>query len=317
MTDTVVVTGGFGYLGGRIANRIQKDTDWQVRLTDLAPHSPPDWLPQAQTEVLDVLDPKTFTASLKGVRAIVHLAAINEVECASDPEKALAVNTLGTLKLVRAAIDSGVERFIYFSTAHIYGAPLTGEISELRLPRPVHPYAITHHGAEEYVLAAHDQGRMTGIVVRLSNGFGAPTHTEVDRWMLLVNDLCRQAVQTKQLTLRSSGLPLRDFITVHDVGRGVCHLLNLPRHRCGDGVFNLGGECPMSVIDMARQVADRCKAVLGFEPPIVRPEPAPGESVPSLHYSMDKLKQTGFALQGSIDMEIDATLKLCEKSFKK
>jgi len=73
------------------------------------------------------------------------------------------------------------------------------------VPRPVHPYAITHHAAEDFVLAAHDEKRLMGYVIRLSNGFGAPAHAGVDRWTLLVNDLCRQAVQTRQLILRSAG----------------------------------------------------------------------------------------------------------------
>lgn len=315
MKGVVLVTGGFGYLGGRIATSIAQEADSLVRLASRKASPPPDWLPQAQTVAMDVLEPDTLGAALKGVRAVVHLAAANEIESAADPKKALLVNTLGTLNLLQAAIKAGVERFLYFSTAHIYGAPLAGDITERTLPRPVHPYAITHHAAEEFVLAAHDQKRITCLVVRLSNGFGTPAHANVDRWTLLVNDLCRQAVQARQLTLRSSGLQQRDFITLHDVGRAVCHLLDLPRVACADGLFNLGGEYSMTVWVMTQRIAARCQATLGFTPPIVRPEPTLDETELALHYGIEKLKQTGFHLVGDIDAEIDATLRLCAQAF--
>jgi len=315
MSSTILVTGGLGYLGGRIAVAIVGQTGCQVRLASRKPGPAPPWLPQAQTVAMDVLEPTSLAAALEGVQTVVHLAAMNENECVVNPEQALRVNTLGTLHLLQAAIRAGVERFIYFSTAHVYGAPLVGQITEQTLPRPVHPYAITHRAAEDYVLAAHDQRHITGLVVRLSNGFGAPTHANVDRWTLLANDLCRQAAQTRKLALRSSGLQQRDFITLHDVGRAVCHLLVLPRIACGDGLFNLGGGASMTVWAIAQRIAARCKATLGFAPAILRPEPSAAEAELELYYDSGKLKRTGFGLTGDIDLEIDATLQLCAQAF--
>lgn len=315
MSQTILVTGGFGYLGGRIATEVVHQTDCQVRLASRRPSLAPHWLPQAQTVALDVREPTSLATALDGVQAVVHLAAVNENKSIANPEQALRVNTLGTLHLLQAVIQAGVERFIYFSTAHVYGAPLVGHITEQTLPRPVHPYAITHHAAEDFVLAAHDQNRITGLVVRLSNGFGAPTHANVDRWTLLVNDLCRQAVQTRKLTLRSSGLQQRDFITLQDVGRAVCHLLALPRDACGDGLFNLGGECSMRIIDMVELIVKRCYEVLGFKPEIIRPESLTHESSTMLEYSINKLKSTGFVLNKNMNAEIDATLLFCRNEF--
>lgn len=312
---TVLVTGGLGYLGGRIAGEIVNRTDSQVRLASRKPSPAPPWLPQAQTVVMDVLEPSSLATALEGVQAVVHLAAMNENDCMSNPTQALQVNTLGTLHLLQAAVHAGVRRFIYFSTAHVYGAPLVGVITEQTLPRPVHPYAITHRAAEDFVLAAHDQGRMVGLVVRLSNGFGVPTHADVDRWTLLVNDLCRQSAQSGKLNLRSSGLHQRDFITLEDVGRAVCHLLDLPRDACRDGLFNLGGEVSLAVWEMAQRIAVRCEATLGFRPTISRPEPQPHEAVQKLQFTMANLKRTGFRLAGNMDAEIDATLRLCAQAF--
>ena len=310
MMRRVLITGGFGYLGGRIATKVARD-GWQVRLASRQLHAPPAWLPQAETAVLDVLQPDTLDSALNGVQAVVHLAALNEIESSANPKAALQVNTLGSLDLLEAAIRAGIERFIFFSTAHIYGAPLVGHISECSLPRPVHPYAITHCAAEDFILAAHDKLKIAGIVVRLSNGFGVPMHPDVDRWTLLVNDLCLQTVQNKKLTLRSSGLQQRDFIALHDVSRAVSHFLDLPRLDCDDGLFNLGGECAMTVWEMAQRIAQCCCETLGYLPEIIRPEPELQEKTVALQYDISKLKQTGFLINGNMDDEIMRTLEMC------
>lgn len=309
----VLITGGFGYLGGRVAIELARDPSFIVRLGSRTAKLLPNWLSNAEIVVMDVLEPASLSAAMRNVQAVVHLAAMNENECIAHVGKCVLINTLGTLNVLQAAIDAGVEHFIYFSTAHVYGAPLVGHITEKTLPRPTHPYAITHHAAENFVLAAHDQQKIVGIVVRLSNGFGVPTHPDVDRWTLLVNDLCRQAVQTRNMVLRSSGLQQRDFITLEDVGRSVRHLLELTREQCGDGLFNLGGGLSLSIWEMTQQIAARCQAALGFSPKIVRPELALDEKVLLLRYNCEKLQKTGFRLKGIIEQELDSTLNLCNR----
>lgn len=315
MSKRVLVTGGLGYLGGRIAVELTNNSEWIVRLGSRKDQAAPSWLSQAETVAMDVLEIGSLPKAMADVQAIVHLAAMNENECVTDPGRAVLINTLGTLNVLQAAIDAGVKHFVYFSTAHVYGAPLVGSITEQTLPRPIHPYAITHHAAEDFILAAHDQKKITGIVVRLSNGFGVPTHLDVDRWTLLVNDLCRQAVQTRKLVLRSSGLQQRDFITLTDVGRAVRHLLGLSQIDCGDGLFNLGGDNSLSVWDMVQKISQRCQRTLGYMPTIERPEPRPDEPFNSLNYCSEKLQKTGFSLLGNLDEEIDNTLLVCAQAW--
>lgn len=315
MTETVLITGGFGYLGGRIARGLAESGPYNLRLTSLEqPTVMPDWF-KGQYIPADLNDRDALTTLCDGVNHIIHLAALNEIDSAADPDRALQITTLATARLVRAAEQAGVDRFLYFSTAHVYGAPLIGHINEQTVPRPVHPYAITHHAAEDYVLASHAQKKTQGIVVRLSNGIGSPIHGDVNRWTLLVNDLCRQAVTDRKLVLKTSGLQQRDFIAMADIIGAVRHFLELPAEECGDGLFNLGSGRAMTVYEMAQLIAGRCAAVQGFAPPVIRPEPGPEESSAPLFYSIDKLMKTGFMPADRLEDEIDDTLRLCQTAF--
>jgi len=271
----------------------------------------PDWLPTADVVMMDVLKPETLPKALEGVQVVVHFAALNEADCLKNPAKAVAVNVDGVAHVLDAAMQAGVQRFIYFSTAHVYGAPLIGHITERSTPRPVSVYAQTHFAAEEKVLAAHQRKAIEGIVIRLSNGFGSPAHSGVHCWRLLVNDLCTQAVCDKQLVLRSSGLQLRDFISIDDVGRVVEHLLGLPVEMCGDGLFNVGSGCSMSVYAMAGRIASCCHEVFGYAPKIIRPEPEVSDVVANFEYDISKIRQTGFLFNGDRDEEIKQLLRMC------
>jgi UDP-glucose 4-epimerase len=316
MTGTILVTGALGYLGGRIAQHLAQSGEAPLRLTTRRQGAQrPAWC--TDMAVVTVDDKADLDALCDGVSAIVHLAGANEHLSAADPERALADTTAASLRLLAAAERQGVGRFVYLSTAHVYGAPLQGRIDESCLPRPTHPYAITHRAAEDFVLAAHHRGAIAGAVLRLSNALGAPADPLIDRWTLIGNDLCRQAVAAGQLTLHTAGLQQRDFIALSDVCRAVGHVLDLPAAKLGDGLYNVGGERSRAIIEIAEMVAARSERILGHRPTIERPAPADDETAPMLDYRIDKLKATGFALAGSLEDEIDGTLILCREGFAK
>ena len=316
MTDRVLITGGLGYVGGRIAEYLSRDNNLHLSIgTRRDKIVVPDWIENGGVVQMELESKESLESACEGVKYVIHLAGLNEIDSASDPERALAINGNGTLRLLRAAERAGVERFIYFSTAHVYGKPLEGRITEKTVPRPVHPYAISHRVAEDLVLAAHDSGSLTGIVLRLSNSFGSPNSSYANRWTLIVNDLCRQAVEKRKLTLHSSGLQQRDFITLEDVGRAVVHFLELEKVKCGDGLFNLGGEYSIRIVDLAELVASRCSDVLGFSPAIRRAKSTGEEVSKNLEYSIDKAKATGLVIIGNTNEEIDSTLYFCRHAF--
>jgi UDP-glucose 4-epimerase len=315
MKRTVLVTGGQGYIGGRVCAYLVGNAALSITATTTFGNSASRSVPGVALTHLDLTDSSSMRRACAGVNVVVHLASPNEIVSGAEPERAMTETGLGTLMLLNAAIDAGVERFIYFSTAHVYGAPLQGRIDEMTLPRPVHPYAIAHRVAEDWVLAAHNAGKLIGIVLRLTNAVGAPDRAEVDRWTLLSGDLCRQAVEKGELTLRSSGSAQRDFIPLSDVARAVGWAIESPSDLIGNGLFNLGGANTLRVLDLAEMIQRRCDALFSFRPAISRPSSDGSASGLALAYRIDKITQCGFRLTGSLENEIDATLRLCQNSF--
>jgi UDP-glucose 4-epimerase len=307
----ILISGGFGFVGGRLAQYLQI-AGHQVVLGSRKSRSPPEWLREAEVVTMDWNDCDALAAVCAGSDVIIHAAGMNAEDSIDNPVAALAFNGLATARLLDAGCKMQVKRFVYLSTAHVYGSPLEGMINEDTFPRNLHPYASSHLAGESAVLYATQRKRIEGIVLRLSNAFGAPAHKDVNCWMLLVNDLCRQSLQTRRMVLRSNGMQQRDFITLEDVAGAIYHLLNLDSDKCIDGLYNLGGST-ISVWEMTQRIEARCHAVLGFRPEIIRPEPKAGEHMPVIDYNCGKLQSTGWQGKYDIEMELDSALMMCSR----
>ncbi len=284
---------------------------WQVVLGTRRAVSAPAWLPQAAIAQIDWSN-AALSQACKDVDAVVHTAGMNAQDCAADPVAALEFNGATTGRLAEAAAQSGVKRLIVLSTAHVYASPLVGEICEETSPANPYSYAASHRAGDAAVLVA-GSGAMNRIVLRLSNAFGAPAHKDADCWTLLINDLCRQAVQSRCMILRSSGLQHRDFIPMQQVCLAIEHLLR-PDTKAA-GVINLGAGTSQSVLEIAQLIQWRCLKVLGFEPELQRPQPGPDEKSQPLHYRTDALTQSGFRIDPEPNAEIEGLLQFCDLNF--
>lgn len=313
----ILITGGFGFIGGRLGQYLQQNGH-QVILGSRKASCPPEWLPHAEVAQIDWSDSRALKQICSRVDVVIQAAGMNAQDCASDPVAALEFNGLVTARLVAAASRVGVKRFIYLSTAHVYASPLVGTITEEICPLNLHPYATSHLAGEHAVLSANQRGQIEGIVLRLSNAFGAPVHKDVNCWMLLVNDLCKQAVQKRKLVLQTSGLQQRDFIGMTEVCRVAEHLTVRNRASTQPGIFNVGAGMSQSVVAMAQLIQQRCAQVLGFEPVLQRVQGEADEPPRMLSYRVDNLAALGIKsdfLENSA--EIDSLLRFCQSTFTK
>jgi UDP-glucose 4-epimerase len=307
----ILLTGGLGYLGGRLARALAAEPGYELTLTTRraalpqlpfrAAIQPLDWSRDAELERL-----------CDGHDAIVHLAGMNAADSARSPVEALQFNGVDTARLVRAAAHRKVRRFIYLSTAHVYGSMLRGRVDESTATAPRHPYGSSHRAGEDAVRLTALEGGMERVVVRLSNVFGAPSDPQVDCWSLVTNDLCRQAATQHRAILSSRGNQRRDFLPMSEACRALAHLLTMAPAHLGDGVLNVGGQWAPSVFELAQVIRERVAIVLGLEVQIVRGSREDSVGGEQLEYSIAKLLTTGFVPNsGATSKELDELIRFC------
>jgi UDP-glucose 4-epimerase len=313
----VLITGGFGYLGGRVSEYLI-NCGYRVRIA--TSRKVPDSIEinsSFEVVLIDLQDSLSLEKACKDVSIVIHLAAMNAELCSQDTCKAELVNVNGTSNLINAAIKQKIKKFIYFSTAHVYCSPLQGKLNENSKPIPIHPYAKTHFLAENLIIDASNQKLINGIVLRLSNGVGSPMHKDVNCWMLVCNDLCRQAVTNKTIKINSSRFLERDFIAISEISRIVEQIINTSNFK--NGIFNLSSGSSINLVDLAELVRERTQKILGFNPKIKFDidKKLDLKIFESLNLENLKLKNYGYKILPGITSEIDGLLKNCENWFNK
>ncbi len=311
----ILVTGVSGYIGSRLIKYLGETDCYNLFLVSRNPDNPDldNSCYYKKYSYSELLDGNLFNG-LDKIDVVIHLSAVNEILCAEDPVNAYRVNTLDTKRIIELAISNNVKRFIYLSTAHIYNNSVCGMVDETVIPHPVHPYATSHLLAEQFIYNANKRNEMEGVILRLSNSFGYPEHKNIDRWTLLVNSICLEIAKNKRIVLKSDGTQKRDFITMTDVIRGIRFFINIESEMIGDGIFNLGGDNVMSILDLATLIAEITNDVLSFTPEILIGNNRDSNS-PFEKYSIEKIKKIGFKLEGNIKEEIKQTLLFCWKHF--
>jgi UDP-glucose 4-epimerase len=305
----VLITGGFGFLGGRLGQYLSDN--YNVILGSRSNQSMPNWLPSAKVSKIDWSSYQSLNDACRSVDIIIHASGLNAQECGENPEKALLVNGVYTQNLVEVAVNQGVKKIIYLSTVHVYSDCLTGTISEDAATLNTHPYATSHVVGENSVLSAIKQGGLDGFVVRIANIFGTPVSKEVNCWMLLINELCKQAVSEKSLVLYSSRKTVRDFVTISDFCSAIGFLIE---NNQTESIVNIGSGKGCSIDKMASRVQDNCLTVLGFKPPIVFGNKSTERQLP-LNLQTDHLDNVGFKFVNDFDAEIKELILFCKKEF--
>lgn len=212
-----LVTGGAGFLGAALSNRLCRDGH-QVRVIDDLSAGDPDRL---HDDVLftrgDVSDrPKLWTL-LQDVDCVYHLAArVLVSESILYPRQYNEVNVGGTVSVMEAMRDAGVRRVVFTSSGAVYGEQATQPVREDHQPNPQSPYAVSKLAAEYYVRTIGALWGIETVILRVFNAYGpgqrlSPSHPPV------VPRFLQQGRQGGSLVIFGGGGQTRDFVYVDDV----------------------------------------------------------------------------------------------------
>lgn len=309
-----LITGGAGYLGSRLVFHLAENNP-ASKVFYTHHRKLENNLFSAFSNVhfrkLDLENTDDYNGLCKEVDTVIHLAFPNELVCKSDTELSIKNGVTGTYRLLEQAKNEGAKNFLFISTAHVYGK-LNGRISEDTLPTPHHPYAIIKRAAEDFALSFQNPDFRVAVF-RLSNGFGYPVHPNINRWSLLSNDLCRQAITHNTLTLNSGGTQQRDFISFTDVVRAISFFCN-KEGLIANGIFNLGSGRSFTIFEFAQLVAKEAALMTGKDIPVLIKGKKEDSEAEVLIYENQKLRNLGFEFENNFDEEIRQTLNFCLKN---
>ncbi|MEW6572247.1 MAG: NAD-dependent epimerase/dehydratase family protein [Bacillota bacterium] len=254
----ILVTGGAGFIGAHVVEELLKEGA-QVSIVDNLSTGCMDKVPPgAAFYRVDITAPSAReVVETERPEAIMHLAAQPVApRSLEDPFFDATVNVLGTLNLLEAARKSGVRRFIYASSAAVYGDPVYLPVDETHPVQPLSPYGVSKYTAEVYVTAFRRLYGLEGVVLRLANVYGPGQDTVGEGGVVAI--FCRRLFTGKPLEVFGDGEQTRDFIYVKDVvwaltaalKRGAGETLNI-----GTGAATSINELVQALNDISGKVA--------------------------------------------------------------
>ncbi len=247
-----LVTGGAGFIGSNIVRSlVEQGKDVRV-LDDLSTGREANLKGLSKRVKLlhgDIRDDSVVRNAVAGVKYVLHLAAIPSVFRSVDqPLLTNSVNIGGTLNMLVAARDAGVERFVLASSSSVYGNTVELPKREDMLPRPLSPYALQKLACEHYCAVFHQLYGLRTYMLRFFNVFG-PRQDPASEYAAAVPRFISALSGGKPPTVFGDGNQTRDFSYVDDVARAVLSCCQAADAAAG-GVFNIAGGNRTTVNDL-------------------------------------------------------------------
>jgi UDP-glucose 4-epimerase len=216
------VSGGAGFIGSHLVERLLEDGH-EVIVIDNVSGNPPanlqhlDGNPRLTVHKADITEVQQIQRLLSSVNWVFHLAALADiVPSINDPMKYHRANVDGTVSMLEAARNEGVDRFVYAASSSCYGLPDEFPTPETAPIRPMYPYALTKYLGEQCVLHWNQVYRLPAISLRLFNVYGPRARTS-GSYGAVFGVFLAQKLASKPLTIVGDGTQTRDFTFVSDV----------------------------------------------------------------------------------------------------
>ena len=213
----VLITGGAGFIGSALANQLVQAGHRVRVLDDLSVGERAYLHPDIHFTRGDVSDKPKLWGLLNKVDCVYHLAArVSVSESVLYPREYNAVNVGGTVALMEAMRDAGVQRVVLGSSAAIYGEQAQSPVTEDLPPHPTSPYGVSKLSAEHYVSSIGQLWGIETVILRIFNAYGPrqtlpPTHPPV------IPQFLRQAQGGGSVMVYGDGAQVRDFVYIDDV----------------------------------------------------------------------------------------------------
>ncbi len=256
----ISITGGSGYLAGRICKFFSKNLSNKIFLISRTPEK---HLVSKNIFAISLSDKSAFEQCISSSDIIIFTAGYNSHMASRDPNGAIQFAQT-SIKEVSNLINRNTT-LIYLSTAHVYKNPLVGEIDENTNLENMHPYALANITGEKSLIKLAKDKNLREIILRVSNCFGMPANQSKNCWNLVLNEMCLNAIQKKLIHITGPENSIRNFLPIRTF---LYQLEFLIKSKKGEypNIINLGHTRSFSIIEIANIVKNRCKHLFDFEP---------------------------------------------------
>ena len=259
---TYLVTGGAGFIGGHICERLVRDGH-SVRVLDDFSSGKKSNLESFRDEVDlvrgDIRDARLVNEAMKGVDIVFHEAALGSVpRSVADPLTTHEVNMTGTLNVLLAAREAGVKRVVYASSSSVYGETPVLPKREEMTPQPLSPYAISKLVGEHYATVFTHVYDFEVVALRYFNIFG-PRQDPESQYAAVIPRFLTALLNGKAPVVYGDGLQSRDFTYVDNVVEA--NLLASEADGAAGRAFNIACGGRYTLLDLLA----RLKIILGSD----------------------------------------------------
>jgi len=254
----IIVTGGAGFIGSHIVDRILRE-GYEVLVIDDLSQGRLDNISQHLSDEnfkfikADIRDSERINTIVKDADAILHQAAVVSVtRSLEDPAYTNDVNVTGTLNLLKASTNSNVKKFIYASSCAVYGDAKAPRQSEETPTSPKSPYAATKVAAENHCKTFNRLYGLEAIPLRYFNVYGA--RQSYGPYSGVITNFIDRLIREEPPVIHGDGEQARDFVDVSDIVEA--NILALERAGVSSDPINIGTGTATSIKDLANLLID-------------------------------------------------------------
>jgi nucleoside-diphosphate-sugar epimerase len=255
--SSVLVTGGAGFIGSHIVDRLLLK-GFDVTVLDDFSHGKMENISSHKSAREfhlvrgDVRDMGLVKEAVEDVDAVFHEAALVDVSLSiKNPLLFNDVNVVGTLNLLRACLDSGVERFIFASSAAVYGDSKPAKKRENMLSEPISPYGVSKLAAENYVRIFNELYGLKTVSLRYFNVYG-PRQAFDSGYSGVITAFVNRLLRGKAPIVHGDGRQTRDFVHVDDLVSA--NMLALKTKKGVGEAFNIASGTPIEIHELANML---------------------------------------------------------------
>ena len=235
-----IVTGGAGFIGSNLVDHLLK-LKHKVKVLDNLSTGQISNLNHVKNKIsfkkIDITNSKKLSKEFKNTDWVFHLAGLADiVPSINNPRKYFNANVEGTLKVLEAAKENRVKKFIYAGSASCYGIPKQFPTDENSIIDVQYPYALTKYLGEKIVLHWSNIYDMHNISLRFFNAYGPRSRT-TGAYGAVFGVFMAQKLANKPLTIVGNGKQTRDFIHVYDLVKAIEKAARFGKK---SNVYNLG-----------------------------------------------------------------------------